>query len=471
MLLRQIFDPQLAQYAYLIGCEKTGQALIVDPQRDIDRYQKLAAENSLQIIAVAETHIHADFVSGAQEFSVDPAIAIYLSSEGAPDWLYQWPHDRPHTHFLKDGDHFMVGNIHLEAILTAGHTPEHLSFLITDLGSAADIPLALLSGDFLFVGDVGRPDLLESAAGIKATKEIGAETLLSSLKKCLNRLEDYVQIWPAHGAGSSCGKSLGAIPMTTLGYERRCNKALKLALDDGEMFKKEILSGQPDPPLYFKRMKMVNCHGIAITKGIPQVSKLQPKEFEASAAKSSFIILDTRRSAEDYSQAHMPGSIYAPLHTPFFSTAVGSYIDAESNILLLVDHQADIETAVRQLYRIGFDKIAGWLSAQEADEAGLLQAHLPLINFSDFQLDEALKEGLILDVRTIAEYQAGHLEQALSIPYTRLKERLHEIPKQKKLFVHCASGRRALLATSFLRAENIEAVHLNGSLPQALLTK
>jgi hydroxyacylglutathione hydrolase len=212
MLFRQIFDPYLAQYVYLVGCQRSGEALIIDPERDIDRYQELAADNGLRITAVAETHIYADFVSGAREFAQDPNVHLYLSAEGGPNWTYRWPAKRPNTHFLKQGDHFVIGSIHVEAVHTPGHTPEHLSYLITDLGGGADQPIALATGDFLFVGDVGRPDLLESAAGVKGVMEPSARKLQESLHERLAPFADYLQILPAHGAGSACGKALGAVP-------------------------------------------------------------------------------------------------------------------------------------------------------------------------------------------------------------------------------------------------------------------
>ena len=274
MLLRQIFDPYLAQYAYLVGCQRSGEALIIDPERDIDRYRELAAENGLRIMAVAETHIHADFVSGGREFAQDPNVHLYLSAEGAPDWTYRWPAGRSNTHFLKHGDHFMVGNIRVEAVHTPGHTPEHLSYLITDLGGGADQPIALATGDFVFVGDVGRPDLLEFAAGIKGAMEPSARKLRESLHDRLAPFADYLQILPAHGAGSACGKTLGAVPTSTLGYERRFNGALKLAINDGDAFVRDILSGQPEPPLYFATMKRVNRDGIAVTGGVPKPPRL-----------------------------------------------------------------------------------------------------------------------------------------------------------------------------------------------------
>jgi hydroxyacylglutathione hydrolase len=269
MLLRQIFDPYLAQYAYLVGCQRTGVALLIDPLRDIAPYQALAKENGLRITAVAETHIHADFVSGGAEFAADPEVWLHVSAEGGPDWSYAWPGSRPNTHWLKDGDVFEVGKIRVRALHTPGHTPEHLSFLITDVGGGADEPLALCTGDFVFVGDVGRPDLLESAAGESGAMEPAARALRKSLVQTLPPLPDFLQILPGHGAGSSCGKSLGAVPTTTLGYERRFNAPLKLALEDEGDFVRQILSGQPEPPLYFATMKRVNRDGVRVTGGVP----------------------------------------------------------------------------------------------------------------------------------------------------------------------------------------------------------
>ncbi|MFW5807304.1 MAG: MBL fold metallo-hydrolase, partial [Spirochaetota bacterium] len=174
MFLRQVYDTGLAQAAYMIGCQATGQALVIDPERDTDQYRRIARENDLEITAVAETHIHADFVSGARELAQDPNITLYLSSLGGDDWAYRWVGDRPNTVMLADGDEFMIGNIRLRAVHTPGHTPEHLSYLVTDEGGGADIPMAMSTGDFVFVGDVGRPDLLESAANVQGAMEPSA---------------------------------------------------------------------------------------------------------------------------------------------------------------------------------------------------------------------------------------------------------------------------------------------------------
>ena len=462
MLLRQIFDPQLAQYSYLLGCQQSEEALIVDPERDIDRYRRLAEANGLRISAVAETHIHADFVSGAREFAEDPNVHLYLSGAGGPDWAYRWPERRPNTHFLKHGDQFLIGKIRVEAVHTPGHTPELLCYLVTDLGSGADKPMALVTGDFVFVGDVGRPDLLESAVAQKGTMEASARQLQESLRDRLASFDDYLQLLPGHGAGSACGKALGAVPTSTLGYERRFNSALKLALRDGAAFVTDILSGQPDPPLYFATMKRVNRDGIGVTGGAPKPPHLHPDEFSHAGKGENIQVLDTRDDRKVFDAAHVPRAIHAPLRSPFFSATAGSYLAENDSVLLVLEEPGDADLALRQLYRIGFDQVRGWITAGEAKTAGLFLEAEERIDFPDFRPEKALEQGAIIDVRTSAEFQRGHLEGALSFPYTRLKTRLAELPKNKRLFIHCGSGRRASLAASFLRSTGFDAVHIDG---------
>ncbi|MEX1119381.1 MAG: rhodanese-like domain-containing protein [Terrimicrobiaceae bacterium] len=462
MFLRQIFDPYLAQYAYLIGCQRSGEALIIDPERDISRYQKLADENGLHITSVAETHIHADFVSGGREFAEDPKIHLYLSAEGGNDWSYQWPGHRPNTRFLKHGDQFLVGNIRVEAVHTPGHTPEHLSFLITDLGGGADAPMALTTGDFVFVGDVGRPDLLESAAGQKGVMEPSARTLQASLVERLKPMEDYVQILPAHGAGSACGKSLGAVPTTTMGYERHFNKPLRQAGADPEGFVKEILRGQPEPPLYFATMKRVNRDGIRVTGGVPEARHLTVQDAKALMAGGDAKVLDSRDSREAFSEGHLPRAIHVPLNGPFFSAGAGSYVAENEKILVIAKDQAAADLAAVQLYRIGLDGLAGWIGIREWVQAGEDLVTSERILFSDFDRANMGSQSVILDVRTTSEFEEGHLPGALSIPYTRLRARLDEVPKGQTLLVHCGSGKRASLAASFLKAMGFATVHIDG---------
>ncbi|HCT46037.1 MAG TPA: MBL fold metallo-hydrolase, partial [Phycisphaerales bacterium] len=272
MLMRMIYDEKLAQAAYLIGCQQTGEAIIFDPERDVDRYIDLAATHGLQIIAAAETHIHADFVSGSRELAERIGAKVYVSDEGGEDWRYQWLDKKSgggsYDHqLLKDGDSFRVGKIEFTALHTPGHTPEHMVYLVTDHGSGATEPIGMVSGDFVFVGDLGRPDLLETAAGQAGAMEPSARNLYNTLQR-LEGIPDFVQVWPAHGAGSACGKALGAVPTSTIGYEKRFNPAI-LAGRDEQRFVDFILSGQPEPPLYFANMKRDNKIGPPVLGGLP----------------------------------------------------------------------------------------------------------------------------------------------------------------------------------------------------------
>lgn len=265
MLLRYLYDTNLAQASYLVGCQRTGEALVVDPNRETARYLEVAEREGLRITAVTETHIHADFLSGARQLAARAGARLLLSDEGGPDWLYGFEHEG-----LRDGGTFMVGNVRIQVMHTPGHTPEHLAFLLTDTANA-DEPMGLFTGDFLFVGDIGRPDLLETAAGVAATKEPSARTLFRSLQK-VRGLPDWLQVWPGHGAGSACGKALGAVPSTTLGYELRFNWAF--GIEDENEFVRQVLKGQPEPPRYFAEMKRINRDGPPILNGLSKPNLL-----------------------------------------------------------------------------------------------------------------------------------------------------------------------------------------------------
>ena len=465
MFLRQIPDHALAQYAYLIGCQRTGEALIVDPERDVDRYLKLAAENGFRLTAVAETHIHADYLSGARELVERHGAIAYLSAEGGPDWQFEWAKGNPNARFLHDGDVFKVGNIELKAILSAGHTPEHISYLVTDIGGGATEPIALLSGDFIFVGDVGRPALLESAAGQAGVMEPSARQLYASLRATAT-LPDHIQILPAHGAGSACGKALGAVPVSVMGYERKFNGALREALaGEEEAFVKDILSGQPEPPLYFARMKRDNKLGPALLPGgaLPKPRRLAADDFTALVKQGKHALLDLRSNRAAFMDRHVTDSLFAPLAGGKLPLVTGSYLDENASLVLLANDAGEVEEAVRQLIRIGLDKVEAWLPASEALAVDEITAHLESITTA--QLAEALAANpaaAVLDVRGAGEFAEGHVKGAMNIAYTRLAARISEVQKGKPLFVHCGSGLRAAFATSFLAGEGHEVVYVNG---------
>ncbi len=466
MFLRQIFDSGLAQYSYLIGCQAFGEAIVIDPQRDVDRYHKIALENGLRITAAADTHIHADYLSGTRELGRDKSVTLYLSAEGGDEWQYRWAEDMPNVTLLHDKDTFRIGNIFLKAIHTPGHTPEHLAFAVTDGGAGADSPIGIATGDFVFVGDVGRPDLLESAAGQKGAMEPAARSLYQSLL-AFQETGDEVQIWPAHGAGSACGKALGAVPVSTVGYENRYNKSWRQAIDsDEEGFVGFILSGQPEPPLYWARMKKWNRDGAPILQKLPQPQRMTGAEVAALRGRDDApVLLDARRDRSAFIDEHIAGSLFAPAGEKFVTVA-GSFVEPETALYLLMDHERDVDDLVRGLIRIGLDKVSGFAVADEVLESPELADQLTTLQGIELaDILEEMKEdpdAVVLDVRTAAEFEKANVPGARHMPYTRLADRLHEIPSDRRVLVHCGSGLRASFVAALLEREGRDVIHVDG---------
>lgn len=465
MYFKQIFEEKLAQYAYLIGCQATGEAIVIDPMRDIDQYVQLAQKEGLNIVAATETHIHADFLSGLREFA-EQGIKVYASDEGNKDWKYEWLKDSGYDYgFLYDGDEFPVGNIIFKVRHTPGHTPEHISFLVTD-GAAASEPMGMLSGDFVFVGDVGRPDLLESAAGQVGSMQTSAKTLYRSVEK-FKSMPEYLQLWPGHGAGSACGKALGAVPESTVGYELRFNNSI-LAAENEQQFVDYILEGQPEPPLYFARMKRDNRKGPKVLGKLPEPSAMSIRELVKQGTRKDAVILDTRDRL-DFMNAHLKGSLLSPMDKQFNTTA-GSYIKDEEEIYLIVE-KAKLEEAVRDLIRIGLDNIKGYATPDELLSYAEKRNELQSIEIIDFKQTEQMmsdSENRILDVRKASEFKEGHLQGATNIAHTRLLEREEELPKDKTLLVHCKSGYRASVASALLHRDGYRVKYIDDNIERAL---
>lgn len=451
MYFKQFFDDKLAQYAYLVGCQANGTAVIIDPMRDIDQYIDHAANQNLTIVAAVDTHIHADYISGLREFA-ERGVKVYASDEGDKDWKYEWLKGSNYDYeLMKDGDEFKIGNITIKAWHTPGHTPEHLSYFITD-GAAANEPMGVATGDFVFVGDVGRPDLLESAAGQENVMEPSARTLFGTVEQ-FKKLPEYMQVWPGHGAGSACGKALGAIPETTVGYELRYNNSLKSATSE-DNFVNFILEGQPEPPLYFARMKRDNKIGPALIGGLPQPKRLTLNELRNLVKNKEGVVLDTREK-EDYSAGHIPGSLLSPLNKQF-NTVAGSYITEDDSIYLVVsDHQ--LTEAVRDLYRIGLDNVVGYVTPRDIlmykDQGGEMEK-LETVSFRDTE-NHGSNE-LVVDVRKASEFEASHIEGAVNFAHTRLLPNLDKIPSDKKLYLHCMTGGRSAVASAFLKRKGFD---------------
>ena len=436
MLLKYFYDSKLAQASYMVGCVQTGQALIVDPARDIRPYLQAAEEEGLRITHVTETHIHADFVSGSRELAAHTGAMIFLSEMGDASWQYAY---EPNVILVHDGDTWMVGNIRIQVAHTPGHTPEHISFMVTDT-AGADRPIGVFSGDFLFVGDVGRPDLLEEAAGMVGTKEVGARQQFHSVAR-FKEMPDYLQIWPGHGAGSACGKALGAIPSTTLGYEKLFNPAFQFEQENE--FVEWLLAGQPEAPRYFARMKQVNKQGPALLATLSEPAQLDPAALEAG----DFIV--DFRSVDAYAQASVPGTVNIAATDHTFSTYVGWFVDYNKPLYMIVPSLDDVDDLAVALRAIGVDNIAGYFGPDVVEVYG---ESTPLISAQELAEQQTRKGTVIVDVRGRSEYQERHAVGALHIPLGFLPQHLDEIPRDEPVILQCASGYRSAIATSLLRA-------------------
>lgn len=449
MLLRYFYDEKLAHASYVVGCQKTGEAVVVDPMRDITAYEELAKKEKLNIVGALETHIHADFVSGSRELNDRFGTKLYISDEGDADWKYQNLDGISHQ-LLKDGDQFNIGNLVFEVMHTPGHTPESISFLLTDKGGFADKPMGIFTGDFVFVGDVGRPDLLEKAAGIQGTSESGAVAMFESIER-FKALPDYLQVWPAHGAGSACGKSLGAVPSTTVGYEKAFNWAMQF--DDEASFKKALLEGQPEPPYYFAVMKSVNKVGQKLIKDLPE-----PKEITSAADIEALLaegkqVLDMR-PADAYSKGHIQGTINIPFNNSFTNWA-GWVVDYDKPLYLLLDTNV-LDEALVALRSVGIDEVYGFAEAENVmAQAENLASYE---NVSPSEASEMVEKGeaYVLDVRNQTEFDEGHIDNAQHIMVGTLKNRIDEVDTDKTVIVQCQAGARSAIAASVLKANGID---------------
>lgn len=444
MFFKHIYEKGLAQSSYLLGCQATREAIVIDPKRDIETYLRIAEQENLKITHVTETHIHADFLSGSRELAAATGAKLYLSEEGGRDWQYQFDHIG-----LKDGFRIKVGNLILRVLHTPGHTPEHLSFLLTDLPSS-EKPVMIFTGDFVFVGDIGRPDLLEKAAGIRGAQEKGAKDLFKSLQK-FKALDDYIQVWPGHGAGSACGKALGTVPSSTVGYEKITNWGLKI--EDEHEFVNTLLEGQPEPPRYFAEMKKLNKSGPRILGSIPLPKKLSLQQFE-NYLEDGLKIIDTRDRLS-FAGGHFPDSINIQDNSSF-STWAGWILDYNSPFLL-IGRDDRIEELTKSLIRIGLDNIAGYISnVDQISNTGYELKTLRQITVQ--QLKEDFDQYYILDVRGKTEYISGHIPGAVNIHVGYILNNLHKLPSDKKIVVHCASGDRSAIAASLLLSAGFNSV-------------
>jgi hydroxyacylglutathione hydrolase len=447
MLFRRLYHDRLAQASYLVACEATREALVVDPLRDPEPYLRAAARDDVRITHVAETHVHADFLSGAEALARVAGATLLLSAAGGDDGIAARIR-RTGARPLHDRDVVRLGRVRLEVRHTPGHTPEHVVFLVTDEASGA-LPVGFLSGDFLFAGDVGRPDLLERAVGVRGSMHAAARQLFRSLQ-ALRSLPEWLQVWPGHGAGSACGKSLGSVPQSTLGYELRTNWALQER--DEAAFVERVLEDQPEPPLYFTLLMSLNAQEVP---PMPTPPASDPAELRGAVARGARVV-DTRAPA-DFLAEHLAGSLLAPLGRSFLTYA-GSVLDPDEDIVLVVAREdaALAREAIHDLALIGVDRVLGAIGASE------LLAFGPRATSRIPERDAAalgeIPGATVVDVRSESEWRVGHVPGALNIPLAQLTRRVGELRDAGAVVVHCQGGARSAVAASVLRAAGIQHV-------------
>ncbi|MGB4839708.1 MAG: MBL fold metallo-hydrolase [Saprospiraceae bacterium] len=442
MLFQHIYDKSLAQASYFIGCQKSSVAAVIDPKRDVDTYIEIAKQNNMQITHIFETHIHADFLSGSRELAALTGAEMFLSDEGGSDWQYEFPHKG-----IRDGDKIALGNLIFEVIHTPGHTPESVSFLLTDKPASKE-PVMLFTGDFVFVGDVGRPDLLEKAAGIKGTQDAGARQMFDSVQK-FSLLPDYLQVWPGHGAGSACGKALGAVPSTTVGYEKIRNWALQYKQDQNG-FVDYLLADQPEPPKYFAMMKKLNKVARPLLTSVPKLKLLTGEDLK-SAMDKGIKLIDTRNK-NDFANGFIPGSINIQGNNSF-STWVGWFLNYEEPFILLAE-ESQLDDITRKLMRIGLDNVMGYIPSTETyTSLGAKLNQMNLIDFEDIKKCVDKNDCQIIDLRGISEYKSGHIKNADNIFVGTILNNIDRINKLERVVIHCQSGDRSSIAYSLLAKE------------------
>lgn len=447
MFFQHVYDKSLAQASYFIGCQKAGVAAVIDPKRDVDTYLEIAKQNNMKITHVMETHIHADFLSGARELKALTVAELYLSDEGGSGWEYEFDHIG-----LKNGSSFMVGNLKIDVLHTPGHTPESISFLLTDTPASPE-PVMFFTGDFVFVGDIGRPDLLEKAAGMTGTMDAGAHEMYKSIKK-FSDLPDYIQVWPGHGAGSACGKALGAVPSSTVGYEKVRNWAFRFANDE-KGFVNFLLEDQPEPPKYFAMMKKLNKVDRPLLTEVPKLKKLSNNEMMEAMGKGIKLI-DARVKTE-FAKGYIPGSINIQGNNSF-ATWAGWYLNYEESFMLLTD-ESQLDDLTRKLMRIGLDNIMGYVpSTDEFVKAGGKLDMVPVIDINTFKKTLEEPNVQVVDLRGAAEFKSGHIKNADHVFVGTLLKNLDKISKDKKVVIHCQGGDRATIGYSLLAREGYNNV-------------
>lgn len=456
MIVRQLYDDSLSQYTYLVGCDATGDAILFDPVRDVDRYARVAAESDLRIVAAADTHLHADYLTGLRELAAR-GVTVYASDAGGPGCRYDWlvESDLPHR-LLVDGDAFRVGTLRVEALHTPGHAPEHLCYLISEANAAA--PSAVVTGDALFVEGIGRPNLEEVAHGSDGDASgdasgDGSGDASGDLRRSLQTLStlpSQTEVWPLHRKGTLCGYAPSPWPVSTIEHERDANPFLRSA-GDAEALRDALTEPFPVPPPSFARLKRQNRSGPPPLDPLSQPQRLTPREVvDLCHGPCAIAFLDTRRDASAFLASHLPGALHVPFDASFLTLA-GAYVHPDTPVYLVAEERA-VDDLVRTLARIGLDAVAGWFPPSLLQR--LPNAHLtttPELRFQHLASLADRADVCVVDVRFPDAFDAAHVRGAVNRPYTRLAITERALPRDKTLLVYSQRGRRAAAAASFLQ--------------------
>lgn len=440
MIFQQILNEEAGCLSYLIGCGQVGQAAVVDPARDrVDEYVALARRKGLAITEIVDTHVHADHVSGNQALAEKTGARILLHP--AAEAAFR-------TTPIEDAQEIVVGNIGLRVLHTPGHTPDSVCLVVTDR-SRGDEPWFVLTGDTLFIGDVGRPDF----GGERA-----AATLYRSLTSRLLALPDSVEVYPAHGAGSSCGRAMSSKTASTIGFERRFNLALRAATEDE--FVRALMTGLPPKPPNFDRIIARNR-----ARALPLTG--EPRALSANQAREAIdkggVVVDVR-TAEEFGAGHIPGAINVWVDGPQFANRVGMFVAGDRPLVLVAAGPTDLAHAVQALGRVGLDDVTGHLQWGMGDwkNQGLPVAEVPQISVHDLAtMKEERPELVVVDVREPFEWDEGHIDGAQHVPLGEIVRRRAELPPGRPIAVVCAGGLRSSLAISALAREGVPATWFN----------
>jgi len=439
MLLVHFFLPKIAHSSYLLAGNQT--CAVIDPERDVEKYLKTAEDLDLKITHVLQTHLHADFVSGHMDLAelTDASIVVPASAS------CRFSHIP-----VSEGDSFMLENMRIDVLETPGHTPEHVSYVVTDTGRGSD-PAGVFCGDTLFVGDVGRPDIFPDIA------EKLASELFDSLGK-LMKLPDFCEIYPAHGAGSLCGRAMAAKWRSTIGFERKYNSALQIK--DRQAFIRSLTTNMPPAPDHFSRCSAINREGPATVASLQEPEPFKPVEFRKAAARKNPLILDVRRY-DAFGGQHIPGSWSVDFNGNF-PTFAGWVVSPDWDIYVVASNREEVRDTTLWLRRIGLDNVKGYLDGELFAWAteGLPTAHLSQMSVLEADLEfRSGERDIILDVRSPAEYENSHIDGAINIPAPDLRYRFGELDMDSEILLICSTGHRSTLAGSILQSNHFKQLH------------